>query len=67
MAIIERIYGREETTTLYLLRVKLTPKTRWGQLYLHIFHRGDQDRCPHDHPWDFWTFPLVPVHRRGVE
>jgi hypothetical protein len=25
---------------------------------LHKFHRGDDERAPHDHPWDFWTFPL---------
>lgn len=30
-----------------------------GRLRLHIFSRGDQDRDPHDHPWDFWTFPLT--------
>lgn len=41
----------------YLTRVKLG----FG-FYLHIFHRGDADRWPHDHPWDFWTFPL-----RGYE
>lgn len=26
---------------------------------LHKFWRGDDDRAPHDHPWNFWTFPLV--------
>lgn len=30
-----------------------------GRLRLHIFHRGDVDADPHDHPWNFWTFPLV--------
>lgn len=30
-----------------------------GRLRLHIFHRGDQDPDCHDHPWSFWTFPLV--------
>lgn len=29
------------------------------RLRLHIFHRGDNDPDPHDHPWDFWTFPLT--------
>jgi hypothetical protein len=37
----------------YLTRVLL------GPLRLHIFHRGDLDPDPHDHPADFWTFPLV--------
>lgn len=57
---VERIYGREgETRTFYLLRIKLTPGTPYGGLYLHIFYRGDLDPHPHDHPWKFWTFPLV--------
>ena len=29
-----------------------------GRLRFHVFHRGDLDADPHDHPWDFWTFPL---------
>lgn len=57
---VERIYGRDgEHETLYLWRLMLTPSTRWGGLYLHIFHRGDLDEDMHDHPWRFWTFPLV--------
>lgn len=56
---VERIYGREgRHPTCYLTRISLTPKTPWGQLLLHIFHRGDEDPDPHDHPWDFWTLPL---------
>lgn len=31
-----------------------------GRLRLHIFHRGDLDPDCHDHPFDFWTFPLTP-------
>jgi hypothetical protein len=30
-----------------------------GTLRLHKFWRGDDDRAPHDHPWNFWTFPLA--------
>lgn len=30
-----------------------------GRMRLHIFYRGDSDADPHDHPWDFWTFPLT--------
>jgi len=30
-----------------------------GRLRLHIFHRGDGDPDPHDHPWSFWTFPIT--------
>lgn len=64
---IHTVYGVEEEHDLpYLTRV-------WfGRLRLHIFHRGDNDPDPHDHPWEFWTFPLtsyveevyVPEYRR---
>lgn len=30
----------------------------FGRLRLHIFHSGDEDQDPHDHPWNFWTFPF---------
>lgn len=29
-----------------------------GRLRFHLFHRGDEDPDPHDHPWSFTTFPL---------
>ena len=54
--IIEKIYRRNRV--LYLIRIILTPKTPWGQLYLHIFITGDEDPDPHNHPWDFWTLPF---------
>ncbi|PZR89749.1 MAG: hypothetical protein DI537_20310 [Stutzerimonas stutzeri] len=44
---------RLETGDRYMTRFWI------GRLRLHIFHRGDEDPDPHDHPWDFWTFPLV--------
>lgn len=51
---IETIYGVEgEHKTPFLTRILI------GRLRLHIFHRGDADPDPHDHPWDFWTFPLT--------
>lgn len=34
-------------------------RLRIGRFRLHIFHRGDLDPDPHDHPFDFWTFPLA--------
>lgn len=48
------IYGRGgDLDRPYLTRL-------WfGRLRLHIFFKGDQDPDPHDHPWDFWTLPLV--------
>lgn len=52
---LSTIYGADgEHDTPYLTRLML------GRLRLHIFHRGDQDPDAHDHPWDFWTFPLTP-------
>lgn len=48
---IETVTGKGARTP-YLTRVV------WGRLRLHLFHRGDVDPEPHDHPWDFWTLPL---------
>jgi hypothetical protein len=48
------IYGDEgERRTSYMTRVWI------GRLRFHVFHRGDADPDCHDHPWDFWTFPLT--------
>lgn len=59
MHFIERLHSRDGRS-LYLTRVHLLPARLLGGagLYLHIFHRGDEDADPHDHPWDWWTFPL---------
>jgi hypothetical protein len=47
----------------------LTPARDWS-LRLHKFWRGDDLRAPHDHPFDFWTFPLTSyvedVYSRGL-
>jgi hypothetical protein len=47
------LWGGEAPRTPYLTRVIL------GRFRLHVFHRGDADPDHHDHPADFWTFPLV--------
>jgi len=52
---IERI---KQGGSLYITRIRLTPTTPWGWLQLHIFSRGDTSEDLHDHPFDFWTFPL---------
>lgn len=31
---------------------------------LHKFHRGDDDRAVHDHPWAFITFPFKGYYER---
>lgn len=47
------IYDRDQAKTPYMTRLWI------GRLRLHIFHRGDNDPDPHDHPFHFWTFPLT--------
>lgn len=57
---IVRIYGGPEgqRSTVYMTRVIWCPQTRFGAGYLHVFHREDVDRDPHDHPFDYWTLPI---------
>lgn len=43
--------------TPLLTRYKLL-RTRHGNLYLHVFHRSDEDRELHDHPWAFASLIL---------
>lgn len=38
-----------------------------GQLLWHVFYRGDEDPDPHDHPWDFWTFPLSAYYEEVMD
>jgi hypothetical protein len=40
--------GRPYTTRIWFWRLRL-----------HIFHSGDVNEDPHNHPSDFWTFPFV--------
>lgn len=35
----------------YLKRWFVIPRNRWFNIYLHHFHRSDDDRALHDHPW----------------
>jgi hypothetical protein len=41
----------------YLLRKYLLPKRHtgawWPGVFLHKFYRSDEDRSPHNHPWQF--------------
>lgn len=41
--------------SLYLRRFYLTPRSWRWKLFLHHIVRGDDDRAPHDHQWDFVT------------
>ena len=49
---VETLWDRDGATA-YQTRVKC------GRFRIHIFWRGDRDPDMHDHPSDFWTFPLV--------
>jgi hypothetical protein len=51
-ATVETLWDRQGATP-YQTRVKC------GPFRIHIFWRGDRDPDMHDHPADFWTFPLV--------
>lgn len=47
------LYGRDaDDWTPYMSQLIV------GRLRFHLFWRGDEDPDPHDHPWEFWTFPL---------
>lgn len=53
------IYGGPGHEAVYMTRILLSPQFGKGrQLYLHVFHKPDQDRDPHDHPFGFRTLPL---------
>jgi hypothetical protein len=43
----------EQRTYLRRLRIVQTP---WGAIYLHWIYLPDDDRDPHDHPCNFWSF-----------
>lgn len=43
---------------LYLKRWYLTPRKWPIKVFLHCIHRPDDDRDPHDHPWNFLGFIL---------
>lgn len=42
----------------YMLRWRLFPVNRWGNLYLHWFRHDDEDRALHDHPWKSMSIML---------
>ena len=42
----------------YMLRWRLFPANRWGNLYLHWFRHNDEDRALHDHPWKSMSIML---------
>ena len=53
-------YGADsDKQSLYLRRFFLWRSETFGNLYLHFFHRSDDDRNTlHDHPWAFVSLLL---------
>jgi hypothetical protein len=49
------LFGRH---TIFTDKSPYMTRLWFGRLRFHIFHRGDGD-SPHDHPWDFKTYPLT--------
>ena len=56
-SLIQRIKRRQPDMVIggherpYLLRWYVLPMNRLLNVYLHEFHRSDDDRALHDHPW----------------
>lgn len=50
---------------VYLRRFYIFRSKRFN-VYLHRFHRSDDDPDPHDHPWDFWSFILSKGYREQI-
>lgn len=40
-----------QTNEAYMNRWYVIPRNRFLNIYLHEFHRSDDDRALHDHPW----------------
>ena len=51
----------------YLLRWYLIPRNRFFNVYLHEFHRSDDDRALHDHPWCSMSLVLTTGYWEHLE
>lgn len=51
------IPDRNDPTKTYLRRLRIV-QTPWFALYLHFIFLPDDDRDPHDHPWNFGSFVI---------
>src|SRR5204863_4145770 len=45
--------------SLYMTRIELWRFRNEAKLMLNYFHRSDEDRELHDHPWQFWSFIIL--------
>lgn len=53
----DQIIGGEGSPYLYRWRL-LKGRRKWGNVYLHLILRDDDDRALHDHPWPSVSFVL---------
>lgn len=51
------IPDRNDPSKTYLRRLRIV-RTPWFALYLHFIFLPDNDRDPHDHPWNFASFVI---------
>lgn len=50
---------RDYQTGELLMTRKPLLVTPWGLLAVHVFHKGDVDRCLHDHSWGYTSLVLM--------
>lgn len=55
----KRLYGPNHEGVWSPFLSKVTFRLAGWSIGIHKFHRGDADPDCHDHPFDFWTFPLT--------
>jgi hypothetical protein len=55
--VIEGCEAQGDLGVPYMTRYILF-RTSFGGLYVHVFHRSDNDRARHDHPWNFVSMIL---------
>jgi len=51
-------YERQDRVADDDQRVVWLRKLTVGSWDFNVYYRGEDDEYPHDHPWDFWVFPL---------
>lgn len=49
------IYDLRQKDKVYLNRLRIVA-TPWFGVFVHRIMLPDNDRDPHDHPWNFWSF-----------
>lgn len=54
---IEDIPSKTNPGSCYLRRLRVW-NAPWCSLYVHQIFEKDNDRDPHDHPWNFWSLVL---------